>query len=438
MAAQLINDRISGSFDLKSRSLGTALILLGPIALVAAPVLWKGTRSEIAHWYLAAAANALELGKGDAEAAIAKAQAWDPEVNKLQDYWRVRILQLENEPDSSISDVLKEVPAEQVRDVAAKLARGLARRGKFKQASAAFRELLGDAAQKEIFYWDLMISSSYLENGAAQALALIREAIELNPLDTTMRYALSKQYAMIFTNDEEFDAALDAFKIQFGDDFVRDATNLNMLAYARAMALRELDEALVDINEALTYAPQDPSLRDTRAWVLYQMGKYEEAFVDADFAVKEMEKPTLMNWLNSKMVQAATASPRASAVRDEKVKPDGDSATATEATEEETVEEKTAQKTSAAEPTQSDVLDKKQAEMEEDQVIRDLMGFDLYPSSKEKAYLTEITADPTIWTRGVIRYHRAKILEKLGRSEEARADWDYLESNQLPPDDRLH
>lgn len=433
---------------MKSRSLGTALILLAPIALVAAPVLWRGTRSEIAHWYLAAAANAVELGTGDADASIAKAQAWDPEVKKLQDYWTVRILQIAKDPsvDQPATDVLKDVPPELAPDIAAKVARDLARRGQFKQAVTTYRELLGEAALKDAFYWDLKISDAYLENGAAQALALIREAIELNPQDTSMRYALAKQYAMIFTNDEEFDAALDAFKIQFGEDFPRERDTLNTLAYARAVAHRELDEALVDINEALTYAPQDPSLRDTRAWVLYQLGKYEEALVDADFAVKEMEKPTLLNWLNSQMTQAATAAPRAQAAQKEKEADDAkdkeftaDDNKAVAATEKTT--DKTAETTAQdSKRTTGSTLteEEKQAEFDAEKHIRELLGLDASSKIKEKTYLTELTADPTIWTRGVIRYHRAKILEKLGRSEEARADWDYLESNHLPPDDRLH
>ncbi len=407
------NDQNLESIDLKSRNLGTVLILLAPVILVAAPVLWKGTRSEIAHWYLAAAANALELGKGNGESALAKAQAWDPEVSKLQDYWTVRILQIENDSNASLSDVLKDVPAERARDVSSKLARTLARRGKFKQASAAYQELLGDKALKEIFYWDLMISDAYLDSGASHAVALLREAIELNPTDDIMRAGLAEQYARIFTRDEEFDAALDAFKLLFGDDFVRDANSLNTLAYARATALRELDEALVDINEALTYAPQDPSLRDTRGWVLYQLGKYEEALADADFAVKELEKPTLMNWLNSRAAEAASAAPNSSP-------------TATRGLKEPHAGE-IAQDPASIDTTKNN-----------DQSGEASTASPLSTGTEEKSYLTESTADPTIWTRGVIRYHRAKILEKLGRSDEARADWDYLESNRLPPDDRLH
>ena len=43
---------------MKSNKIVVTLILLVPIGLVAGPVLWAGMRSEIALWYLAAAANA--------------------------------------------------------------------------------------------------------------------------------------------------------------------------------------------------------------------------------------------------------------------------------------------------------------------------------------------------------------------------------------------
>jgi hypothetical protein len=39
-----------------------------------------------------------------------------------------------------------------------------------------------------------------------------------------------------------------------------------------------------------------------------------------------------------------------------------------------------------------------------------------------------------LWSLGVLHFHRAKILESLGRDKEAQQDWDWLTENQLPLD----
>ncbi len=408
---------------MKSRRLATALILLAPVALVAAPVLSSGMRSEIAHWHLAAAAVAIELGTGDGEASIAAARAWDPEIEKLADYWTVRIRQLAASAIPRESLKLDNVPPELARTVSIELARDLARRGKFKQAATAMRELLGEKADQDLLYWELLVSDAYLENGAAHALELIREAIKLNPdpsnsVNRSLRYELVARYALIFSEDEEFDAALDAYKIQFGEDYVRDRQTLNTLAYTRALALRELDEALNDINEALTYAPEDPSMRDTRAWVYYQMGRYEEALADADFAVKELEKPTFTNWLQSQLAKAASSARK-------------------EVPAEHPVPETETERI-AAEQNDTEPKDTSLDELAKiDRLLAGKLPLD-GAEHDEQNYISSMQADPLIWMRGVIHYHRAKILEKLGRSDEARADWDFLNKHRLPPDDRLH
>ncbi len=88
---------------MKSSKLGTALILLIPIGLVAAPVIWVGMRSEIAHWHVAAAANAIELNRGDPEISLRAARAWDPEIDQAQDYWTVRLKQIARRASEGVS-----------------------------------------------------------------------------------------------------------------------------------------------------------------------------------------------------------------------------------------------------------------------------------------------------------------------------------------------
>ena len=118
------------------------------------------------------------------------------------------------------------MPRELAVEVSSKIAQDLARVGKFKEAASAMREVLGNDAMKTIFYWDLVVSDAFLENGASQALELIREAVAMNPENDKMRTSLTAQYASIFMQNSEFDAALDAYKMLYGEKYPRDRETL--------------------------------------------------------------------------------------------------------------------------------------------------------------------------------------------------------------------
>lgn len=85
---------------------------------------------------------------------------------------------------------------------------------------------------------------------------------------------------------------------------------LNQLAYLRSLALVDLDLGLLEINEALKFAPDSHQFIDTRAWLLFQMGRLPEALDDANRAVKlatrvyEREREgyqgRFLRWLNGK------------------------------------------------------------------------------------------------------------------------------------------
>jgi len=71
------------------------------------------------------------------------------------------------------------------------------------------------------------------------------------------------------------------------------ATALNGLAYARALAEVEIDEALENVNKALELAPGNAAILDTRGFLLYLKGGSSSlalALKDMDLAVKSMER----------------------------------------------------------------------------------------------------------------------------------------------------
>ncbi len=68
-----------------------------------------------------------------------------------------------------------------------------------------------------------------------------------------------------------------------------DATALNSRAYIRALANRELEEGLVDIEKALQLQENNAAFLDTRAYLLYQLGRYQPALDDMNRAISEAE-----------------------------------------------------------------------------------------------------------------------------------------------------
>jgi tetratricopeptide (TPR) repeat protein len=67
-------------------------------------------------------------------------------------------------------------------------------------------------------------------------------------------------------------------------------TALNGLAYARAVGNLELEEGLTGVDQALELRPGEANILDTRGFLLYRLGKYDEALKDMEEAVKGVEQ----------------------------------------------------------------------------------------------------------------------------------------------------
>jgi tetratricopeptide (TPR) repeat protein len=85
-------------------------------------------------------------------------------------------------------------------------------------------------------------------------------------------------YALEFLGkfDQAEDAYSDAIKLNPGD-----AGNWNSRGWVRAMANKKLDDALGDVNRALSLNPNYANAYDTRALVNFRMGKFDAAVQDA-------------------------------------------------------------------------------------------------------------------------------------------------------------
>ncbi len=78
---------------------------------------------------------------------------------------------------------------------------------------------------------------------------------------------------------------------------------LNDLAYSYAERDARLTEALASADEALTLRPEDPNFQDTKAWVLYRLGRYRDAEELARRSLETLDAPVVREHLGDILVR---------------------------------------------------------------------------------------------------------------------------------------
>jgi Tfp pilus assembly protein PilF len=97
--------------------------------------------------------------------------------------------------------------------------------------------------------------------------------IALNSLDIMELWACK---AAIYDKLGDYEQSDKCYEFALSQD-EQDVTILNNYAYALADANRKLDYATTLIDKALISAPDNPYYLDTKAWIEYRKGNYEEA-----------------------------------------------------------------------------------------------------------------------------------------------------------------
>ncbi|MFN3821012.1 MAG: tetratricopeptide repeat protein [bacterium] len=91
--------------------------------------------------------------------------------------------------------------------------------------------------------------------------------------------------AYIFHNEKDWEKAMRYYEQSLAIE-PDNPVLLNNYAYMLAESVQDLNRALDMIEKALKAQPENASFWDTRAWVLYRLGRYEEALEDIKRALK--------------------------------------------------------------------------------------------------------------------------------------------------------
>ncbi len=161
-------------------------------------------------------------------------------------------------------------------------------------------------APDEPRYWDLRIRIAVILRDSSAALAATDSALVFNPDEPDLLSLASSVYLRYHRNDRAIEVLEHAVQVDSTNvtNFINlgfvlhekkdwdkaeavyeqalalapdDPQVLNNFAYMLAVSERRLPDALIYISRALELQPENASYIDTRGWVLFKMGRTQEA-----------------------------------------------------------------------------------------------------------------------------------------------------------------
>ena len=209
----------------------------------------------------------------------------------------------------------------------------------------------------------------------------------------------------LLSNRKKFDDAARILNLNLPPFEERTAVQNNQMAYMRALAGKDLEQALVEIDMAIKTA-ENESYLDTKGWVLHRMGRNEEALVVMDKSL-------------AKLTEAWNANPKLERclVR------------IGELQAEELQAESVAAESVAAEPVAAESV-------AAESVAAESVAAEPVVSSKAKGWGVDALLEEfpelsrglpeTLEIYATLRYHRLRICEALGKTQEVARETAWL------------
>ena len=204
----------------------------------------------------------------------------------------------------------------------------------------------------------------------------------------------------LLSNRKKFDDAARILNLNLPPFEERTAVQNNQMAYMRALAGKDLEQALVEIDMAIKTA-ENESYLDTKGWVLHRMGRNEEALVVMD---KSLAKLTEAWNANPKLERCLV---RIGELQAEELQ--AESVAAESVAAEPVAAESVAAESVAAEPV----------------VSGKAKGWGVDALLEEFPELSRGLPE-TLEIYATLRYHRLRICEALGKTQEVARETAWL------------
>lgn len=357
-----------------------------------------------ARWMLAYAANERVAGRIDnAISALDRSYQADAEIVHDSQYWQTRLeiafgrspIQEEEvqrlidhaiETTQSFKDknrrftISKVLALTLLREKYWELATDLLDRT-YKQDPSIVQNLQYWMIRLQVVFGRSPVLDEEVERVADHAI----ESLE-NSKDVSQRSSISMALASNLLKKKRWDLSVKVLEQLLEPPQRRTSEQNNLIAYSRSLSNTGLDQALVEIDLAMKRDENIPAYQDTKGWVLYQSGEYEDALLFANRAVAGFATEI-----------QAVAPELHSLLTDKRAPADSDA---------------------------SSKIDKLLGEEEIDDAKANV---DAAPSV-DAPTTVQLAIVEMIKNYAVVRLHRARILEGLGRIQEANQDLEWIKS----------
>ena len=153
-------------------------------------------------------------------------------------------------------------------------------------------EMLDAALEKNPTSWEIYLqrASYYSElKDYERAIQDLDQALAAGGPANIVLAERSEAWHHLGKHAEAIDDCRELLRLSQEDHVGSPWVALNALAYARALGRVELEEGLKNAEEAIRLAGPNLSILDTRGYLHYLLGNYEEAARDLDQAVQQVE-----------------------------------------------------------------------------------------------------------------------------------------------------
>jgi tetratricopeptide (TPR) repeat protein len=220
----------------------------------------------------------------------------------------------------------------------------------------------------------------------------------------------------LLSNRKKFDDAARILNVNLPPIEERTAVQNNQMAYMRALAGKDLEQALVEIDMAIKTA-ENESFLDTKGWVLHRMGRNEEALVVMDKSLAKLTEAWNSNpklelclvRIEELQAQSAAATPPSDTPSDMPSDMPSDNAESANPAIENVRPEPVAAEPVAAEPA----------------VSSRTKGWGVDALLEEFPELSRGLPE-TLEIYATLRYHRLRICEALGKTQEVARETAWL------------
>jgi len=182
------------------------------------------------------------------------------------------IAELENDDKQALHYYFAVNSGEDYVPAHSRAARIMAKQGNINQAQAHFKQLREKSPDRrpELYAAEAEVLQQLEQT--TLAISVLSQAISEFPDNTNLRYNRSSLYEQTNQLDLMENDLRHALSVE-----PESASTLNALGYFLTSRTRRHQEAYILINKAISLKPNDPAILDSMGWVLFNLGRNEEA-----------------------------------------------------------------------------------------------------------------------------------------------------------------